>query len=43
MPSQFLLQTNILQAGRFYEPTEITKQDLQKVHTRKYLRSLKVT
>lgn len=39
---QILLQNEIVRPGRFYEPGEITKAELQKVHTRKYLRSLKV-
>uniref|UniRef100_A0A0K8VSD8 Histone deacetylase 11 n=1 Tax=Bactrocera latifrons TaxID=174628 RepID=A0A0K8VSD8_BACLA len=38
---KFLLQNEIFCPGRFYEPSEITKTELQKVHTRKYLRSLK--
>ncbi|XP_036324669.1 histone deacetylase 11-like [Rhagoletis pomonella] len=36
-----LLHSEVLCPGQFYEPTEITKEDLQKVHTRQYLRSLK--
>ncbi|XP_067616723.1 histone deacetylase 11 isoform X2 [Eurosta solidaginis] len=38
---KLLMQNEIVAAGRFYEPTEITKAELRKVHTRKYLRSLK--
>ncbi|XP_028896065.1 histone deacetylase 11 isoform X2 [Zeugodacus cucurbitae] len=38
---KFLLKNEIFRHGRFYEPSEITKAELQKVHTRKYLRSLK--
>ncbi|XP_054731475.1 histone deacetylase 11 [Anastrepha obliqua] len=38
---KFLLQNEVLWPGQFYEPAEITKAELQKVHTRKYLRGLK--
>ncbi|EDV93931.1 histone deacetylase 11 [Drosophila grimshawi] len=30
-----------LNAGQFYDPVEITKEQLRRVHTRKYLKSLK--
>ncbi|XP_030375937.1 histone deacetylase 11 [Scaptodrosophila lebanonensis] len=37
---KFLLDDLVLESGNFYEPTELSKEELQRVHTRKYLRSL---
>lgn len=40
---QYLMEGDFLTAENYSKPKEITKIDLKKVHTKKYLKSLKVS